>query len=50
MALPTNDDFANRELSIEELETMAAGGFWSTLETSAKTSSLLSESQGRSLR
>jgi len=29
MALPTNDDFANRELSIEELEAIAAGGFWS---------------------
>jgi hypothetical protein len=28
MALPTNDDFANRELSIEELETIAAGGLW----------------------
>ena len=25
MALPTNDDFANRELSIEELEAIAAG-------------------------
>jgi hypothetical protein len=29
MTLPTNDDFANRELSIEELETIAAGSFWS---------------------
>jgi hypothetical protein len=26
MALPTNDDFANRELSIDELEAVAAGG------------------------
>jgi hypothetical protein len=25
MTLPTNDDFANRELSIEELEAIAAG-------------------------
>jgi hypothetical protein len=25
MALPMNDDFANRELSIEELEAIAAG-------------------------
>jgi hypothetical protein len=25
MALPTNDDFANCELSIEELEAIAAG-------------------------
>jgi hypothetical protein len=28
MTLPTNDDFANRELSIEELEAIAAGGLW----------------------
>jgi hypothetical protein len=27
MALPTNDDFSNRELSIEELEAIAAGNF-----------------------
>ena len=32
MALPANDDFANCELSIEELEAIAAGGFWSTLK------------------
>jgi hypothetical protein len=25
MTLPTNDDFSNRELSIEELEAIAAG-------------------------
>ena len=31
MALPTNDDFANCELSLEELETIAAGGLWSSL-------------------
>jgi hypothetical protein len=30
MTLP-NDEFANRELTIEELETIAAGGFWSRL-------------------
>ena len=28
MTLPANDDFANRELSIEELEVIAAGGLW----------------------
>jgi hypothetical protein len=28
MTLSTNDNFANREFSIEELETIAAGGFW----------------------
>jgi hypothetical protein len=27
MALPTNDDFANRELSIDELEAIAAGNW-----------------------
>jgi hypothetical protein len=32
MTLPTNDDFASCELSIEELEAIAAGGFWSTLK------------------
>jgi hypothetical protein len=31
MTLP-NDEFVNRELSIEELETITAGGFWSTLK------------------
>jgi hypothetical protein len=28
MALPTNDDFANCELSTEELDTIAAGGWF----------------------
>ena len=32
MTLPSNDELANRELSSEELETIAAGGFWSTLK------------------
>jgi hypothetical protein len=32
MALPMNDDFANCELSVEELEAIAAGGFWSSLK------------------
>jgi hypothetical protein len=31
MALPMNDNFANCELSLEELEAIAAGGFWSTV-------------------
>jgi hypothetical protein len=30
MTLPTNHDFANRELSIEELEAIAAGGWFSS--------------------
>ena len=28
MALPTNDELANRELSIEQLETIAAGNIF----------------------
>jgi hypothetical protein len=32
MTLPTNDDFANCELTMDELEAIAAGGFWSTLK------------------
>jgi hypothetical protein len=32
MTLP-NDEFANRELSLEELDTIAAGGFWPSLKT-----------------
>ena len=31
MTFPTNDDFSNRELSIEELETIAAGGWFSSI-------------------
>jgi len=31
MALPTNDDFANCELSAEELEAIAAGGLGSLI-------------------
>ena len=30
--MTTNDAFANHELSIEELEAIAAGSFWSTVE------------------
>jgi hypothetical protein len=30
MALPNNDDFANRELSIEELDAIAGGGWFSS--------------------
>jgi hypothetical protein len=32
MTLPTNEDFANCELSIEELEAIAAGGLWSWIK------------------
>jgi hypothetical protein len=32
MALPTDDDLANCELSTEELEAIAAGGFWSSIK------------------
>jgi len=34
MTLP-DDEFANRELSIEELDAIAAGGFWPSLKTLA---------------
>jgi hypothetical protein len=42
MTLPTNDagpmqdELANRELSIEELDAIAAGSFWSVVTTIAK--------------
>jgi hypothetical protein len=32
MTILANDGLANCELSIEELDTIAAGGFWSTLK------------------
>jgi hypothetical protein len=35
MTLPTNDDFANRELSIEELDAIAAGGLWGWIKHEA---------------
>ena len=31
MTLPTNDDFSSRELSIEELEAIAAGGWFGSI-------------------
>jgi hypothetical protein len=37
MALPTNDDLADCELSAEELDAIAAGGFWSHLRHAAST-------------
>jgi hypothetical protein len=37
MTLPTNDDFANRELSIEELEAIAGGGLFGWIESEAKS-------------
>lgn len=33
--LPTNDDFAIRELSIEELEAIAAGSIWGWIKHEA---------------
>lgn len=30
MALPMGDDFSNRELSVEELDAIAAGGWFSS--------------------
>jgi hypothetical protein len=37
MTLPTNDDIAKRELSIEELEAIAAGGLLGWTEGEAKS-------------
>jgi hypothetical protein len=37
MTLPTNNDVANRELSIDELDTIAAAGLGSWLEGEAKS-------------
>jgi hypothetical protein len=35
MTRPTNDDFAIRELPIEELEAIAAGGLWGWIKHEA---------------
>jgi hypothetical protein len=35
MTLPTNEDFANRELSIEELDAIAAGSIWGWIKHEA---------------
>jgi len=37
MTLPTNDDLADCELSTEELDAIAAGGFWSHIKHAAST-------------
>jgi hypothetical protein len=37
MSLPTNNDVANRELSIDELETIAGGGLLGWFEDGAKS-------------
>jgi hypothetical protein len=37
MTLPTNDDFSNRELSIEELEAIAAGSFFGNVWNGIKS-------------
>ena len=33
MTLPTNDDFSNRALSVDELDAIAAGSFWNWIKT-----------------
>jgi hypothetical protein len=35
MTLPTDNDFSNRELSIEELDAIAAGGLWGWIKHEA---------------
>ena len=42
MTLP-NDEFAGRELSIEELDSIAAGGFWPSLKTLAHIGQVMSK-------
>jgi hypothetical protein len=37
MTLPTDNDFSNRELSIEELDTIAAGGLWGWIKHEASS-------------
>jgi hypothetical protein len=37
MTLLTNDDFANRELSIEELDAIAAGSVWGWIKHEANS-------------
>jgi len=48
MTLPTNDDFANRELSIDQLETIAAGGLWGWIKS--ETRSALNWIEGPALK
>jgi hypothetical protein len=47
MTLPTNDEFANRELSIEELETIAAAGFLSWIKSEARSALHIIENVGK---
>ena len=35
MTIPTNNDFANCELSIDELEAVAGGGLWGWIKHEA---------------
>jgi hypothetical protein len=37
MTFPTNDEFVNRELSIDELEAIAAGGVWGWIKSEANS-------------
>ena len=47
MTFPTNDDFANRELSIEELEAIAAAGFLSWIKSEASSVVHFFENSGK---
>jgi hypothetical protein len=46
MTLPTNDDFAIRELSVEELEAIAGGGVWGWIKHEASAAVHWAESPG----
>jgi len=37
MTLPANDDFSKRELSVDELDAIAAGSIWSWIRTELTT-------------
>lgn len=47
MNLPTNNDFANRELAIEELEAIAAAGILSWIKSGASSALHFFEGGGK---
>jgi hypothetical protein len=47
MTLPTNNDIANRELSIEELDTIAAAGLISWIKHEASSALHFFEGSGK---
>jgi hypothetical protein len=47
MTLSTNDDFANRELSIDELDAIAAAGILSWIKSGASSALHFFEGSGK---